>query len=105
MWAAANKSMAAATTAAVPPPADRVITKRSRGEGHGSAPAACFEQRRNTMDTQTKHQELETIDSSELASATGGKAKDVIAKVGQGIEKALPSVENAAETIAGLIDG
>ncbi len=56
------------------------------------------------MNTETK--EFETIDSAELASTTGGKkASDVVAQVEQGINKALPSVENAASTIAGLIDG
>lgn len=57
------------------------------------------------MQTETNHQELETIDSSELSNATGGNAKDTVAKIGQGVEKALPAVENAAMTIAGLIDG
>jgi len=57
------------------------------------------------MQTESHHPELETIDSAELSSATGGKAADVIAKIGQGVEKALPSVENAATTIANLIDG
>jgi len=58
------------------------------------------------MHTETKQQEFETIDSAELASTTGGKkASDVVAKVEQGINTALPAVENAATTIAGLIDG
>jgi hypothetical protein len=59
----------------------------------------------NNMQTETNHPELETIDSSQLSSATGGKASDVVAKIGQDVEKALPAVENAATTIAGLIDG
>lgn len=57
------------------------------------------------MPTESNHPEFETIDSAELASATGGKAKDTIAKIGQDVQTALPSVENAAMTIAGLIDG
>jgi hypothetical protein len=107
MKGAASSLMAAAITAAAPPPVDLVITERSRGEGCGSPAAVCLEQRRNIMDNQTNHEALETIDSSALNSALGGKgkAKDVVTKVDQGINTALPSVENAAETIAGVIDG
>ena len=57
------------------------------------------------MPTESNHAEFETIDSAELASATGGTAKDTVAKIGKDVQTALPSVENAAMTIAGLIDG
>lgn len=57
------------------------------------------------MPTESNHQEFETIDSAELSNATGGKATDTVAKIGKGVEQALPAVENAAMTIAGLIDG
>lgn len=56
------------------------------------------------MPTESNHPEFEMIDSTDLASATGGKAKDTIAKIGQDVQAALPSVENAAMTIAGLVD-
>lgn len=57
------------------------------------------------MPTESNHPEFETIDSAELTSATGGTAKDTVAKIGKDVQAALPSVENAAMTIAGLIDG
>jgi hypothetical protein len=64
-----------------------------------------FEQRRTDMQTKTDHPDLETIDSSQLTSATGGNAKQTVAKIEKGVEKALPAAENFANTIAGLIDG
>ena len=57
------------------------------------------------MPTEPNHPEFETIDSAELASATGGKAKDTVAKIAQDVQTALPAAENFATTIAGLVDG
>ena len=57
------------------------------------------------MHTETKPQDLETIDSAQLSTATGGKAKDTVAKIEKDVETALPAAENFANTIAGLIDG
>jgi hypothetical protein len=105
MTAAANNSMAAAITAGATRRRPITITGGSRGDGRGSVPAAHLRRRRTNMPTETNHQEFETIDSAELASATGGTAKDTVAKIGQDVQKALPAVENAAMTIAGLVDG
>ena len=57
------------------------------------------------MQTKTDHPDLETIDASQLTNTTGGNAKQTVAKIEQGVEKALPAAENFANTIAGLIDG
>jgi hypothetical protein len=87
-----------------PPPADRDhrgIARRWLWLGSCSA----FVQRRTNMPTESNHQEFETIDSAELSNATGGTAKDTVAKVSKGVEAVLPSVENAAMAIAGVIDG
>jgi hypothetical protein len=106
VWAAANKLMAGAITAAGPSSVEQVITRRSSREASWLGGCSVLGTKENIMNTETQQQELQTIDSSELSSATGGKkASDVVTEVEQGINKALPSVENAATTIASLIDG
>jgi len=59
------------------------------------------------MQTESPVPPLETIDPSQLSSASGGGAAETIAKIGeQGLpllQSALPVIQNAASVIEGWV--
>src|SRR5262252_3722976 len=104
MWVAANKVDGRSHHGDAGGRALMAIPRRSRFARRWLARCSYLEQRRTNVQTKTNAQELETIDSSQLSNPTGGKAKDTVAKVENGINKALPDIEKAATDIAGLFD-
>ena len=59
------------------------------------------------MQTETSNPQLESIDPSQLSTATGGSVAGTIAKIGEAglplLQSALPVIENAAAVIEGLV--